>query len=68
MLREFAITFSEIGLKKLHIISLVISLIIFPVTFFVLSKNIDSRAVYGSMIDKSNKKIKIRDNKQIYSR
>ena len=56
MLREFAIAFSEMGLKKLHIISLVISLIIFPVTFFVLSKNIDSRAVYGSMIDKSNKK------------
>ncbi len=51
MLKEFAIAFSEMGLKKLHIISLVISLIIFPVTFFVLSKNIDSRAVYGSMID-----------------
>ena len=58
MIKEFAIAFSEMGLRKWQIISLVISLVVFPVTFFVSSKNLDSKAVYGWMIGKSNKKNK----------
>tara|TARA_Y100000589_G_scaffold310846_1_gene329639 strand:+ start:3154 stop:3324 length:171 start_codon:yes stop_codon:yes gene_type:complete len=55
MFLDFAVAFSEMGLRKWQIVSMSISMIIFPVTFFISSKNFDAKSVYGWMIDKSNK-------------
>tara|TARA_Y100000589_G_C26866417_1_gene512113 strand:- start:227 stop:400 length:174 start_codon:yes stop_codon:yes gene_type:complete len=55
MIKDFAIAFSEMGLRKWQIITMGISFIIFPVTFFISSKNFDAEAVYGWMMEKPNK-------------
>tara|TARA_Y100000589_G_scaffold299957_1_gene309762 strand:+ start:1374 stop:1550 length:177 start_codon:yes stop_codon:yes gene_type:complete len=54
MIKDFAIAFSEMGLKKWQIISMTLSIVIFPITFFISSKNFDAKAVYGWMIEKPN--------------
>jgi len=56
MIENFALTFVEIGLKKWQIISMAISIVVFPITFFISSKNFDAKAVYGWMIEKPNNK------------
>ena len=55
MIIDFAITFSEMGLKKWQIFSMGLSVIVFPITFFISSKNFDAKAVYGWMMEKPNK-------------
>jgi len=55
MIKDFAIAFSEMGLRKWQIVSMGISMIIFPITFFISSKNFDANAVYGWMIEKPKK-------------
>tara|TARA_Y100001970_G_C13944950_1_gene705146 strand:+ start:437 stop:610 length:174 start_codon:yes stop_codon:yes gene_type:complete len=50
MIENFAISFSEMGLRKWQIFSVIISVIVFPITFFISSKNFDAKSVYGSMI------------------
>ncbi len=68
MIKDFAIAFSEMGLRKWQIITMGISFIIFPVTFFISSKNFDAEAVYGWMMEKPNKdKWTILNRKQIYT-
>jgi len=52
MIKDFAITLSEMGLRKWQIISIGISMIVFPITFFISSKNFDAKSVYGWMIEK----------------
>ena len=56
MIDNFAMTFTEIGLRKWQIFAVGISAIIFPITFFISSKNFDARSVYGSMLDSSEDK------------
>ena len=55
MIKDFAIAFSEMGLRKWQIITMGISFVVFPVTFFISSKNFDAEAVYGWMMEKPNK-------------
>jgi len=55
MMKDFAIAFSEMGLRKWQIITMSISFVVFPITFFISSKNFDAEAVYGWMMDKPNK-------------
>tara|TARA_B100000579_G_C22288769_1_gene601673 strand:+ start:196 stop:369 length:174 start_codon:yes stop_codon:yes gene_type:complete len=55
MFNDFAITFSEMGLRKWQIIAMSISFIVFPITFFISSKNFDAEAVYGWMMEKPKK-------------
>ena len=55
MFNDFAVAFSEMGLRKWQIITMSISLIIFPITFFISSKNFDAEAVYGWMMEKPKK-------------
>tara|TARA_B100000900_G_scaffold387841_1_gene379406 strand:- start:990 stop:1163 length:174 start_codon:yes stop_codon:yes gene_type:complete len=51
MIENFAISFSEMGLRKWQIISVAISVIVFPITFFISSKNFDAKSIYGSMLN-----------------
>ena len=55
MIKDFAIAFSEMGLRKWQIITMSISFIVFPITFFISSKNFDAEAVYGWMMEKPKK-------------
>ena len=52
----FAVSLSEMGLRKWQIISMIISGIVFPVTFIISSKNFEAKSVYGWMIDKNDTK------------
>ena len=56
MIENFAMSFTEIGLKKWQIFSVVLSAIIFPITFFISSRNFDAKSVYGSMLGGSEDK------------
>tara|TARA_B100000945_G_scaffold126859_1_gene101042 strand:- start:252 stop:422 length:171 start_codon:yes stop_codon:yes gene_type:complete len=56
MIKYFAISFSEMGLRNWQIVCMAISVIIFPITFFISSKNFDAKAVYGWMMEKPKKK------------
>ena len=56
IIENFAMTFTEIGLRKWQIFSVGISAIIFPITFFISSKNFDAKSVYGSMLGGSEDK------------
>tara|TARA_Y100000589_G_C27165203_1_gene634469 strand:+ start:482 stop:655 length:174 start_codon:yes stop_codon:yes gene_type:complete len=55
MIKDFAIAFSEMGLRKWQIITMGISMVVFPITFIISSKNFDAESVYGWMIEKPNK-------------
>ena len=55
MFSDFAIAFSEMGLRKWQIITMSISIIVFPISFFISSKNFDAEAVYGWMMEKPKK-------------
>tara|TARA_Y100001970_G_scaffold289980_1_gene422032 strand:+ start:2980 stop:3153 length:174 start_codon:yes stop_codon:yes gene_type:complete len=50
MILNFAMSFAEMGLRKWQIFSVIVSVIVFPITFFISSKNFDAKSVYGSMI------------------
>ena len=56
MIENFAMTFTEIGLRKWQIFAVALSSIIFPITFFISSKNFDAKSVYGSMLSSSEDK------------
>ena len=56
MIKNFAMSFTEIGLRKWQIFSVVLSAIIFPITFFISSKNFDAKSIYGSMLGGSEDK------------
>tara|TARA_Y100000589_G_C26968239_1_gene553494 strand:- start:288 stop:461 length:174 start_codon:yes stop_codon:yes gene_type:complete len=56
MIENFAMSFTEIGLRKWQIFSVAISAIIFPITFFISSKNFDAKSVYESMLGGSEDK------------
>ena len=53
MIINFAITIGEMGLRNWQIVSLIISLIVFPITFIISSKNFDA-SMYRGMIDTEN--------------
>ena len=55
MFNDFAVAFSEMGLRKWQIITMSISFIVFPITFIISSKNFDAEAVYGWMMEKPKK-------------
>ena len=56
MIENFAMSFTEIGLRKWQIFSVILSAIIFPITFFISSKNFDAKSIYGSMLGGSEDK------------
>ena len=56
MISNFAIAFREMGLRNWQIVGIFISAIIFPITFFISSKNFDAKSFYESMIEKNDNK------------
>ena len=52
MILNFAIAFSEMGLGKIEITLIAITLLIFPVFFILASKNLDSKGVFAWMMEK----------------
>ena len=54
MITNFAIAFSEMGIGKVEIILIAITLLIFPIFFVLASKNLDSKGVFDWMMEKPN--------------
>ena len=52
MALEFALTMSEMGLGKVEIITIAFVCIIFPILFFISSKNLDAKGVFQWMMEK----------------
>ena len=50
----FAISISEMGLTKLEIIIIILTIGIFPTLFFIASKNLDAKSVFQWMMEKPN--------------
>ena len=50
----FAISMSEMGLSKLEIFIIILTIGIFPVLFFIASKNLDAKSVFQWMMEKPN--------------
>ena len=50
----FAITISEMGLSKLEIFVIFLTIGVFPILFFIASKNLDAKSVFQWMMEKPN--------------
>ncbi len=50
----FAIKISEMGLGKLEIFVIIFTIFVFPVLFFLASKNLDAKSVFQWMMEKPN--------------
>ena len=50
----FAISLSEMGLSKLEIFIVILTIGVFPVLFFIASKNLDAKSVFQWMMEKPN--------------
>ena len=52
MITNFAIALSEMGLGKVEIFLIALTLLIFPIFFVLASKNLDSKGVFDWMMEK----------------
>ena len=50
----FAISVTEMGLSKLEIFVIVLTIGVFPILFFIASRNLDAKSVFQWMIEKPN--------------
>ena len=50
----FAISLSEMGLSKLEIFIIILTIGVFPILFFIASKNLDAKSVFQWMMEKPN--------------
>ena len=50
----FAIKISEMGLGKLEVFVIIFTIFVFPVLFFLASKNLDAKSVFQWMMEKPN--------------
>ena len=48
----FAISISEMGLSKLEIFVIILTIGFFPILFFIASKNLDAKSVFQWMMEK----------------
>jgi len=48
----FAISISEMGLSKLEIFIIILTIGVFPILFFIASKNLDAKSVFQWMMEK----------------
>ena len=48
----FAITFKEMGIGKIEIFVILLTVFIFPTLFFIASKNLDAKGVFQWMMEK----------------
>ena len=45
---------SEMGLSKIEIFLIIITISVFPILFFIASKNLDAKSVFQWMMEKPN--------------
>ena len=50
----FAISVAEMGLSKLDIFVIILTIGVFPILFFIASKNLDAKSVFQWMMEKPN--------------
>ena len=50
----FAIKLSEMGLNNLEIFVIILTIGVFPILFFIASKNLDAKSVFQWMMEKPN--------------
>ena len=50
----FAISISEMGLSKIEIFLIILTTGVFPILFFIASKNLDAKSVFQWMMEKPN--------------
>ena len=50
----FAISLTEMGLSKIEIFVIVLTTGVFPILFFIASKNLDAESVFQWMMEKPN--------------
>ena len=50
----FALSISEMGLNKLEIFVIILTIGVFPILFFIASKNLDAKSVFQWMMEKPN--------------
>ena len=48
----FALTISEMGLNNLEIFVIILTIGVFPILFFIASKNLDAKSVFQWMMEK----------------
>ena len=48
----FAIKLSEMGLNNLEIFVIILTIGVFPILFFIASKNLDAKSVFQWMMEK----------------
>ena len=48
----FALTLKEMGLGKIEILFILLSIFIFPTLFLIASKNLDAKGVFQWMMEK----------------
>ena len=50
----FALSRSEMGLNNLEIFVIILTFGVFPILFFIASKNLDAKSVFQWMMEKPN--------------
>ena len=50
----FAIKLSEMGLNNLEVFVIILTIGVFPILFFIASKNLDAKSVFQWMMEKPN--------------
>ena len=50
----FALSISEMGLNKIEIFVIILTIGVFPILFFIASKNLDAKSVFQWMMEKPN--------------
>ncbi len=50
----FAISVTEMGLNKLEIFVIILTIGVFPILFFIASRNLDAKSVFQWMMEKPN--------------
>ena len=48
----FALSLSEMGLNNLEIFVIILTIGVFPILFFIASKNLDAKSVFQWMMEK----------------
>ena len=54
MINYFALTINEMGLGKIELAIIGVVIILFPILFFLASKNLDAKGVFEWMMEKPN--------------
>ena len=54
MIKTFALTINEMGIGKLEILAIGLTVLIFPTLFIIASKNLDSKDIFEWMMEKPN--------------